>query len=118
MYDDNPATGYLNGDNNFATLPKKVLRKPNAKSISDANSSFGENVSASPYMNPEKEYMLKCITKSGVEESEVGKPKKIQNNFTNGEENLRNYSSQSKGMAKKVAKNGKLEPIFSSSNGT
>ena len=35
----------------------------------------------------------------------------------NDDENVRNYSSHSRTLNKKMPKNGKLEPIFSNSNG-
>ena len=68
---DNPATGYINGNLNNAKFPSKSITKPTRKkmSTSDTNSSFGENYSTSPYMTNEKEYMLNWINYPGSTES-------------------------------------------------
>lgn len=54
----NPNTGYLNDDNFEQSTPAALIHKQKPKrSASDSNSSFGDGL-PSPYMNPEREYML------------------------------------------------------------
>ena len=57
---NNPATGYINGNSNNARFQATIIKKPNNKQLvaSETNSSYDENFSSSPYINPEKDYML------------------------------------------------------------
>lgn len=55
-------TGYINENNGIAPLIAGGIKKPiqkqsKTKNLSDTNSSFDDNAS-SPYMNPERDYML------------------------------------------------------------
>jgi hypothetical protein len=60
LNNSNPSVGLLNGNGTHATLPVGVIQKPGKgrKNVSDANSSFDDNNSNSPYANPDKDYML------------------------------------------------------------
>lgn len=117
---DNPNTGYINGMGPKLGFSTTGIKKPTKrKSVSDTNSSFGDNGSTSPYMNPEKEYMLQCINKGGKVDVDLQKKhlKSEKNGVNHGDENFRNYNSQNQDSSKKTSKNGKLEPIFPIKNG-
>lgn len=117
LNNSNPNTGYINENGSHSTLPAAIIRKPGGakKSTSDKNSSFDENTPTSPYLNPEKEYMLSCIANGGKIETENVNNPKSKTSFGINDKEV-NYNTNQTSI-KKVPTNSKLEPLFSQSNG-
>ena len=109
----NPNTGYINDNNIQHAHPAPVIHKPskNAKrSMSDSNSSFGEG--ASPYKNPEREYMLSCINNGGKNDNDF----EMKNENTKSDDALKTFNSAAGSKPLKSKKAGKLEPIIKAKN--